>query len=84
MLNNGLVRRVAFAMDTSSVFCGVYTKSPFWCQKINLRQIRSLRRGQPIIGFDAVDNCRLYNTTVKAMKFHYDLPPVPIDKFKDH
>ena len=37
-----------------------------------------------MVDFDAVDNCRLYVTTMKAMNFRDDIPSIPIDKFKDH
>ena len=69
ILNNAPVRLVAIAMDTNSVFTGSYTENRFWYQQIHLRQIRILRGGQPIVDFDAADNCRLYVTTMKAMNF---------------
>ena len=40
--------------------------------------------GQPIVDFDASDNCRWYVTTKKAMNFQDDLPSIPIYKFNDH
>ena len=40
--------------------------------------------GQPIVDFDAADNCRLYVTTMKTMNFLDDIPSTPIDNFKDH
>ena len=84
IFNNAPVRRIAIAMTTNSAFTGPYTKNPFWCQQFELRQIRIRRRRQPIVDFDAVDNCRLYVTTMKAMKFQDDIPLIPIDNFKDH
>ena len=61
----GPVRRIAIAMNTNS---GSYTENPFKFQQFDLRQIRILRGGQTIEDFDAADNCRLYVTTMKAMK----------------
>ena len=58
--NNAPVRRIAFAMNTKSAFTGSYIENPFWYQQFELRQIRILRGGQPIVDFDAADNCRLY------------------------
>ena len=29
-------------------------------------------------------NCRLYDTTMKAMNFQDDIPSIPVDNFKDH
>ena len=52
--------------------------------KFDLSQIRKLRRGQPIVDFDAADNCRLHVTTMKARFFQDDIPSIPIDNFKDH
>ena len=58
---------------------GSYTEIP-----LDLRQARKLRGGQPIVLFDAADNCRLYVTTMKAMNFQDDIPLIPIDNFTDH
>ena len=84
IFNNASIRRIANAMNTNSAFTGSFTKNPFWYQQFDLRQIRILRRGQPIVDFDTVDNCRLYVTTMKAMNFQYDVPSIPIDDFKVH
>ena len=57
IFNNAPVRRIAIAMNTNSAFTGSYTENPIWYQHIDLRHIRILRKGQPIIDFDAADNC---------------------------
>ena len=72
------------AMNTISASTGFYTENPIWYQQLELRQIRILRGGQPIVDFDAADNCRLYVTTMKTMNFQDDIPSIPIDNFKDH
>ena len=84
IFNNAPVRRIAIAMNTNCAFTGSYTENPFWYQQLDLRQIRILRRGQPIVDFDAADKCRLYVTTMKAMNFQDDIPSISIDNFKDH
>ena len=84
IFNNAPVRRIAIAMNTNSSFTGSYTENLFWYQKYDLRQIRILRGGQPIVDFDAAHNCRLYVTTMKANNFEDDIPSIPIDNFKDH
>ena len=84
IFNNAPVRRIAIVMNTNSAFTGSYTENPFWYQQFEPRQIRILRGGQPIVDFDAADNCRLYVTTMKAMNFEDDNPSIPIDIFKDH
>ena len=71
-------------MNTNSAFTGSYTENPFWYQQFDLRQIRIFRGGQPIVDFDAADNCSIYVTTMKAMNFQDDIPSIPIDGFKDH
>ena len=71
-------------MNTNSAFTGFYTKNPFWYQQFDLRQTRILRGGQPIVDFDAADNCRRYFTTMKAMNFQDDISSIPIGNFKDH
>ena len=67
--NNAPVRRIAIAMNTYSAFTGSYTEISYWYQQFDLRQIRILRRGRPIVDFDAADNCRLFGTTVKQWIF---------------
>ena len=84
IFNSAPVRRIAIAMNTNSAFTGSHTETLFWYQQFELRQIRILRGGQPIVDFDAADNCRLYVTTKKAMNFQDDIRSIPIDNFKDH
>ena len=84
IFKNAPIRRVAIAMNTSSAFTGSFTENPFWYQQFDLRQIRILRGGQPIVDFDTADNCRLYVTTMKAMNFQDGIPSIPIDDFKNH
>ena len=84
IFNNAPVCPIAIAMNTNCASTGSYTENPFWYQQFELRQIRTLRGGQPIVDFDAADNCHLYVTTMKAMNFQDDIPSIPIDNFKDH
>ena len=84
VFNNAPVRRIAIAMNTNSAFTGSHTENPFWYQQFELRQIRILRAGQPIVDLDAADNCRLYVTTMRAMNFQDGIPSIPTDNFKDH
>ena len=60
------VRGIAIAINTNSAFTRSYSGYPFWYQQFDLRQMRLLRGGQPIVDFDAADNCRFYVTTMKA------------------
>ena len=71
-------------MNKNSAFTRSYIENPFRNDKFELRQISKLRGGQPIVDFDAADNCRLYVTTMKAINFQDDIPSFPIDNFKDH
>ena len=84
IFNNAPVRRIVIAMNTNSAFTGSYTENPLWYQQFGLRHIRILRGGQPIVDFDVADNCRSYDTTMKAMNFPDDMPSIRIDNFKDH
>ena len=84
VFNKAPIRRIAIAMNTNSVFTGCFTEVPFWYQQFDLRQIRILRGGPPIVDFDTADNRRLYVTTKKAMKFQDDTPSTTFDDFKDH
>ena len=71
-------------MNSNSAFTGSFAENPFCYQQFNLRDIRILRGGQPIVDHDTTNNCRLYVTTVKAMNFQDDIPSTPVDNFKDH
>ena len=84
IFNNAPIRRVAIAMNTNSAFAGSFNENPFWYQQFDVRQIRTLRGGQPIVDFDTADNCRLFVTTMEAMNFRDDIPSILIDDFKDH
>ena len=84
IFNNAPIRRVGIAMNTNSAFAGSFTNIPFWYEQFDLRQIRILRGGQPIVDFDTADICRLYVTTMKAINFQDDIPSIPIDDFKHH
>ena len=84
IFNNAPIRRIATAMISNSAFTGSFAENPFWYQQFNLRDIRILRGGQPIVHHDTIDNCRLYVTTKKAMNFQDDIPSIPVDIFKDH
>ena len=84
IFNNAPIRRIAIAMNSNSAFTGSFAENPFWYQQFDLRDIRKLRGGQPLVHHDTTDNCRLYVTTMKAMNFQDDLPSIPVDNFKDY
>ena len=84
ILSNTPVLPIALAKNTNSAFTGWYTENAFWYHQFNLRQMRIHRGGQPIVDFDAADNCCLYVTTMKAMNFQDDTISLPIDIFKYH
>ena len=85
ILNNAPLRWIAIAMNTYSAFTRSYAENPFWYQQFVLKQIRILRGGQPVVDFDAADNCSLYVTTMKAINCHEKTnTSIAIDNFKDH
>ena len=84
MFNNAPIRQIAIAMNSKSAFTGSSAENPFWYQQFNLRDIRLLRGGQPIVHHDTTDNCRLCVTTMKAMNFQDDIPSITVDIFKEH
>ena len=84
IFNNAPIRLVAIAMNTNSAFTGSFTGNPFWYQHFDLRQIRILRGGQPILDFDTSDIFRLYVTTMEATNFQDAIPSILLDDFKDH
>ena len=83
IINNAPIRRKAIAMNSNSAFTGSLAEKPFCYKQFNLRDIKRLRGGQPVVHNDRTDNCRLYLTTMKAMNFQDDIPSIPLDNFKD-
>ena len=84
IFNNAPGRRIAIAMNTNTAFNGSFNENPFQYQQLSVRQIRILSGGQPIVDFDAADNCRRYVKTMKAMNFQDGIPSIPFDAFKDY
>ena len=84
VLKKATFPKIAISVKIESDIIGSYTESPFWYQQFDLQQIRVLRGGQPIVDFDAADNCCLYVTTMKAMNFKDGIPSIPVDNFTDH
>ena len=84
IFSNAHIRRVVTAMNTNSASTGSFFENPFWYQQFDLRQIRILKGGQPFVFSDTADNCRLYVTTMRAMKLEDDIPSIPIDDLKDY
>ena len=84
IFNNAPIRRIAIAMMSNSAFIGSFAENLFWYQKFILRDIRTLRGGQPIVHHDTTDNWRLSVTTMKAMNFHDNFSSLPLDNFKNH
>ena len=83
-MDNARLRRIAIARNANSAFTEFYTKNIFWYEQIDLRQIRILQSGQPIVDFDAAYKCQLYVKTMKAMNFQDEFPSIPTDNFKDY
>ena len=84
IFKNAPIIRIAIAMNSNSAFNRSFAENSFWYQQFNLRDIRILRGGEPIVHLDTTDNCRLYVTTMKAMNFQDDFPSIPVDNFKGH
>ena len=74
------VTRIAWAMNKNAGFCGSDTKNTFWYQQFDSIKTRKLKGGQPIVVFDAADNCCLYDTTMRAMKLPDKILLNPPDK----
>ena len=82
--NNARLRRIAIAMNSNSAFTCSFAENQIWYQQFNLRDIRILRGGQPILHHDTTANCRLYVTTMKAVNFQDDVPSISVDNTKGH
>ena len=49
-----------------------------------LDKLEYSRGGQPIVDYDANDNCHFYISKMKAMNFEDDIRSIPVDNSKDH
>ena len=67
MFNNPPIRRMAIAMNSYSALLS-FAENPFPYQQFNLRGIRLFSGGQPFVHHDTRNYCRLYVTTMQAMK----------------
>ena len=72
--NKAVARRITIAINKNSAFTGSYNENSFWYQKVEFRQIRTLRGGQLIVDFVVADNFCFYVTTMKAMHFQEVIP----------
>ena len=82
--NNASVCPIAIPMSTNFSFLGSYTENPLNYQRFDLRRTEILRSGQPIVHFDATDECRWYATTLEAMNSQDDIPSILIDNFRNY
>ena len=71
-------------MKTKSALTGLYTERRFWYQQFQFGKIKIVRVVQPTVVFDAVDDCRVYSTTIKTFSFQDDTPSIPINVSKYH
>ena len=55
--NNAPVPWISIAMNTNSAFALSYTETQSWYQQVDPRQTKMFRGGEPIVDFDAADNC---------------------------
>ena len=65
-------------------FIGSYTENQFWCQLFGFRQIKVLRRGQPIVDFDAAHVCCLHFMKKKAMNSQDEIHSISFQIYKEH
>ena len=84
IFNKTPVGHIAFAVNANSAFTGWYTENLFKYQQINIRLVKILRGGHPIVDFHDADECRFFAETMKAMNFQDDKPSKTFDKFKDY
>ena len=76
--NKAPIRRFAIATNTSSAFFGSFTENPLWYQALDLRQVRTLRGGQPIVDFDTADNVVYMWLPWKQWTFRLIFPQFPL------
>ena len=72
--------------NMNSVFTRLWTESSLWYQQFDFRQIKTFSWDQSCVRsviVDAANNCCFYVTTKRAMNFHNNIPPSPIDHFND-
>ena len=84
LFNNAPIRQIDIEMNSHSASAGSFAENPLRYQQFNLRNIRILRGGQPLVHHDTTFNCRLYVSTMKAKNFQDDIPSIPVDNIKDH
>ncbi|MEM6402226.1 MAG: hypothetical protein AAF757_18685, partial [Cyanobacteria bacterium P01_D01_bin.116] len=78
------IRRLTLALTESTRLAGDYTRNPFAFQKHNLRQVKVIRAGIPIVDIDLSDNTEIYHKTIQSLHFQNDGPSVKLRNFANH
>lgn len=78
------VRRLTIALTESTRFAGDITTNPFSFQKHNLRHVKVVRSGIPIVDMDLTDNTEVYYETLASLHFQNDGPSVKLRNYANH
>ena len=84
LFSDAPVRQIVVSMLTCSAFNGSFAENTFWYQNVYLGQFKKRRGTQPNVNFEAVGNCRPYNTTMKALNFQVEIRSILINVFNEH
>ena len=78
------IRRMVLAMCPNNQFTGRWTDTPLAFHKRNLKKVRVLRNGVPVVEYSTSSNTQLYFKTIQNLHFDQDGPLIKLDNYENH
>ena len=78
------IRRMVLAMCPNNQFTGRWTDTPLAFHKHNLKKVRVLRNGVPVVEYSTSSNTQLYFKTIQNLHFDQDGPLIKLDNYENH
>ena len=78
------IRRMVLAMCHNNQFTGRWTDTPLAFHKHNLKKVRVLRNGVPVVEYSTSSNTQLYFKTIQNLHFDQDGPLIKLDNYENH
>ncbi len=67
IFNSEPIRRVVLGLCPNTIFSGVWNSNPLQFDKHNLRMVRLIRTGVPIVEYNTQDNTQVYYNAIQSL-----------------
>lgn len=78
------IRRMVLALCPNNQFTGRWADTPLAFHKHNLKRVRILRNGVPLVEYNTVSNTQLYFKTIENLHFDQDGPLIKLSNYENH